>query len=63
MTQKFPFDHFLKLDNLNDVQPALQKTEMPVSPVIIENWLEKFISNCSINAKFFIDNDVSMMKN
>jgi chromosomal replication initiator protein len=40
MTQKFPFDHFLKLDNLNDVQPALQKTEMPVSPVIIEQTLK-----------------------
>lgn len=40
MSQKFPFDHFLKLDNLNDVQPALQKTEMPVSPVIIEQTLK-----------------------
>jgi chromosomal replication initiator protein len=40
MTQKFPFDHFLKLDNLNDLQPALQKTEMPVSPVIIEQTLK-----------------------
>lgn len=40
MTQKFPFDHFLKLDHLNDAQPEPRKTEMPVSPVIIEQTLK-----------------------
>ena len=40
MTQKFPFDHFLKLDGLGDVQVTLKKAEMPVSPVIIEQTLK-----------------------
>lgn len=40
MTQKFPFDHFLKLDGLNEVQPALGKAENPVSPVVIEQTLK-----------------------
>ncbi len=40
MTQKFPFDHFLKLDGLNEVPNALKKAEMTVHPVIIEQTLK-----------------------
>jgi len=40
MSQKFPFDHFLKLDGLPEMQPVLKKAEMPVHPVIIEQTLK-----------------------
>lgn len=46
MTQKFPFDHFLKLDGLNEVHSASKTTETAVSPVIIEQTL-KSVSNTS----------------
>jgi chromosomal replication initiator protein len=46
MTQKFPFDHFLKLDGLSDVQPAaVKKAEMTVNPVIIEQTLKTITSS------------------
>ena len=45
MTQKFPFDHFLKLDGLSDAQPAPKKTEMTVNPVIVEQTLKTMNSN------------------
>lgn len=44
MTQKFPFDHFLKLDGLNEAHHAPKKAESPVSPVVIEKTL-KSINN------------------
>ena len=44
MTQKFPFDHFLKLDGLNEARPAATNQESPVAPLIIEKTL-KSISN------------------
>lgn len=40
MSQKFPFDHFLKLDGLSEMQPILKKADMPVHPVIIEQTLK-----------------------
>lgn len=45
MTQKFPFDHFLKLDGINDVQTAPAKPEMPANPVIIEQTLKNLSPN------------------
>lgn len=45
MTQKFPFDHFLKLGSLNDVQPAVRKSELPVSPVIIQQAIKALSSS------------------
>ena len=47
MTQKFPFDHFLKLGNLADVQPAIQAHEKPVSPVIIKQTLKTLATSHS----------------
>lgn len=44
MTQKFPFDHFLKLGSLNDVQPVIRKTEVPVSPVVIGQTIKALAS-------------------
>lgn len=40
MTQKFPFDHFLKLDGLPDVHSGSKKGAMDVSPVIIEQSIK-----------------------
>lgn len=40
MTQKFPFDHFLKLDSLNELQSANRKSQIPASPVIVEQTLK-----------------------
>lgn len=36
MTQKFPFDHFLKLDGLNDATPSIKRNEKPVAPIMVE---------------------------
>ncbi len=44
MTQKFPFDHFLKLGSLNEAMPAARNAELPVSPVIIQQTI-KALSN------------------
>ena len=44
MTQKFPFDHFLKLGSLNDVQPVIRKIEVPVSPVVIGQTIKALAS-------------------
>ncbi|MFP5386606.1 MAG: chromosomal replication initiator protein DnaA [Bacteriovoracia bacterium] len=38
MTQKFPFNHFLKLDGITSESPAAKKVE--VNPVIIEKTLQ-----------------------
>lgn len=43
MTQKFPFNHFLKLDGLNEGHTATKKAE--VNPVIIEETLKSLDSN------------------
>ncbi len=40
MTQKFPFDHFLKLDSFNDNRPAAKISEKEVSPVIVEQAMK-----------------------
>ena len=40
MSQKFPFDHFLKLDALSDVHPASKKIEMPISPIVVDQTLK-----------------------
>ena len=45
MTQKFPFDHFLKLGSLNEVQPAVRNAEIPVSPVIIQQTIKALSSS------------------
>lgn len=42
MTQKFPFNHFLKLDGLNESHTAAKNTE--VNPVIIEETLKSMDS-------------------
>lgn len=56
MSQKFPFDHFLKLDGLNDVHPASKKTELPVSPVVIEQTLKSLSTQQSkITPEFSTD--------
>jgi hypothetical protein len=39
MTQKFPFNHFLKLDGLNE---STALTQGEVSPVVIEKTLFAF---------------------
>jgi len=41
MTQKFPFDHFLKLDGLSDKADNFNRPSTPVSPVIINHTLDK----------------------
>ncbi len=45
MTQKFPFDHFLKLDNLNEAQPVALPQEKMVSSVVIEKTLKSITTN------------------
>ncbi len=56
MSQKFPFDHFLKLDGLSDVHPASKKTEMPVSPVVIDQTLKSLSTQQSkITPEFSTD--------
>ena len=40
MTQKFPFDHFLKLDSFNDNRPAAKISEKETSPVIVEQAMK-----------------------
>ena len=56
MTQKFPFDHFLKLDHLNDVQPDIKKTDMPVSPVVVEQTLKAISpSGAKLSPEFTTD--------
>ena len=42
MTQKFPFDHFIKLDTLVDSQPAAKNVDKVVSPVVVEQALKTF---------------------
>jgi chromosomal replication initiator protein len=54
MTQKFPFDHFLKLDGINDVQPVASKTEIKTSPLIVDQALKSF-SNSKITPEFATD--------
>ena len=44
MTQKFPFDHFLKLDGLNEAQPVSKRVDLPISPVIIEQTLNSIVN-------------------
>ena len=41
MTQKFPFDHFLKLDVPNEARLSNKKSQTQASPVIIEQTLKK----------------------
>ena len=41
MTQKFPFDHFLKLDGLNDASPSIKSSQKPVAPVVVEKAVQK----------------------
>lgn len=44
MTQKFPFDHFLKLDGLHESPVGPKKNEPAVSPIIIEQALKTMSS-------------------
>ena len=54
MTQKFPFDHFLKLDGINDAQPVASKIEIKTSPLIVDQALKSF-SNSKITPEFATD--------
>ena len=40
MTQKFPFDHFLKLGSLNEAQPMARKTEVQPSPLVVQQTIK-----------------------
>jgi len=50
MTQKFPFDHFLKLDNLTDSSPS--SVEFTVDPVIVDTSLKSLQSPAKTNQLF-----------
>lgn len=56
MTQKFPFDHFLKLENLNDALPSNKAQAASVSPIVLEQTLKNMApAQAKITPEFSTD--------